>query len=353
MEDDLVMLEQRLEKCPIRAVPIDALKLVDSPRVVGEDDGHIRALAESEENFPPIVVDAGTMRVIDGAHRVRAAALRGRSEIRARLYTAVGEEAFVLAVLLNSRHGLPLTTADRRAAAARIMVGCPQWSDRRIARLAGLSPTTVAGLRNRSTVRNEQSNTRVGADGRTRPVSGAAGRLQARELLLGKPEMSLRELARAAGISASTAADVRARLKAGDDPLPPRLRGTAPAPRRIRGDAGAPVTALPHPALPHPAPPHPASPHPAPSERALLLQRLRNDPSLRFNESGRSLLRWLSQHPAHSAELAGIAENVPAHCASTAAALIRANLEVWAAYAEELQRRADSVTGSSDALCMR
>ncbi|MFI1867546.1 ParB/RepB/Spo0J family partition protein [Streptomyces jumonjinensis] len=348
MEDDLVMLEQRLEKCPIRAVPIDALKLVDSPRVVGEDDGHIRALAESEEDFPPIVVDAGTMRVIDGAHRVRAAALRGRSEIRARLYTAVGEEAFVLAVLLNSRHGLPLTTADRRAAAARIMVGCPQWSDRRIARLAGLSPTTVAGLRNRSTVRNEQSNTRVGADGRTRPVSGAAGRLQARELLLGKPEMSLRELARAAGISASTAADVRARLKAGDDPLPPRLRGTAPAPRRIRGDAGAPVTALPHPALPHPAPSHPA-----PSERALLLQRLRNDPSLRFNESGRSLLRWLSQHPAHSAELAGIAENVPAHCASTAAALIRANLEVWAAYAEELQRRADSVTGSSDALCMR
>ncbi|MQS34653.1 streptomycin biosynthesis protein [Streptomyces katsurahamanus] len=357
------MLEQRLEKCPIRAVPIDVLKLVDSPRVVGEDDGHIRALAESEEDFPPIVVDAGTMRVIDGAHRVRAAALRGRSEIRARLYTAVGDEAFVLAVLLNSRHGLPLTTADRRAAAARIMVGCPQWSDRRIARLAGLSPTTVAGLRNRSTVRNEQSNTRVGADGRTRPVSGAAGRLQARELLLGKPEMSLRELARAAGISASTAADVRARLKAGDDPLPPRLRGTAPAPRRIRGDAGAPVTALPHPAPPHHAPSHSAPPHhppshlaspnPAPSERALLLQRLRNDPSLRFNESGRSLLRWLSQHPAHSAELAGIAENVPAHCASTAAALIRANLEVWAAYAEELQRRADSVTGSSDALCMR
>ncbi|WP_167518431.1 ParB/RepB/Spo0J family partition protein, partial [Streptomyces albidochromogenes] len=235
MQDDLAMLERQLEKCPIRTLPIDTLKLVDSPRVTGEDDDHIRALAASEEEFPPIVVDAHTMKVIDGAHRVRAAALRGLREIRARLYATAGQEAFVLAVVLNSRHGLPLTAADRRAAAARIMADCPQWSDRRIARLAGLSPVTVAGLRSRSTVRNEQSNARVGADGRTRPVSGAEGRLQARELLLSQPELSLREVAKAAGISPSTAADVRARLKAGDDPLPPRQRRTTPAPRRIPG----------------------------------------------------------------------------------------------------------------------
>ncbi|MFJ2786651.1 MULTISPECIES: ParB/RepB/Spo0J family partition protein [unclassified Streptomyces] len=333
MQDDLTVLEQRLEKCPIEDVPIDALKLVDSPRVVGEVEVHIQALAESGEEFPPIVVDAATMRVIDGAHRVRAAALRGLREIRARLYEAAGEEAFVLAVLLNSRHGLPLTAADRRAAAKRIMTGSPGWSDRRIARLAGLSPTTVAALRRRSTVRNEQSDTRVGADGRARPVSGVEGRLQARELLIGRPDLSLREVARVAGISPSTAADVKARLKAGDDPLPPRQRSAAP--RETSGvRAAAPASAG----------------HPPPHERAVLLQRLRNDPSLRSNESGRSLLRWLSQHPDQSADPGGIAERVPAHCASVVAALIRANLTMWSECAEVLQRRADSVSDSPGAL---
>lgn len=331
MQDDFSMLELRLEACPTRTVSIDALQLIDSPRVVGQNDTHIRTLAESAEVLPPIVVEADTMKVIDGVHRVRAAVLLGRQEIRARICTTVGDEAFVLAVLLNSRHGLPLTTADRRAAAERVMAGSPQWSDRRIAGVAGLSPATVADLRRRSTVRNEQSDTRVGADGRTRPVSAAAGRLQARELLLKKPELSLREVAKAAGVSPSTAADVRDRLRAGDNPLPPRQRRAGPSPRQTVG-AEAPARA--------------PGPHPAPTEWAVLLQRLHSDPSLRFTDSGRSLLRWLSQRPGHSDSLEGITENVPAHCASAAATLIRANVAVWAKCAEELQRRADSGNGS-------
>jgi hypothetical protein len=37
-----------------------------SPRQGGENDEHARALAESEERLPPIVVHGPSMRVIDG-----------------------------------------------------------------------------------------------------------------------------------------------------------------------------------------------------------------------------------------------------------------------------------------------
>jgi hypothetical protein len=43
-------------------------------------------------------------------------------------------------------HGLPLTLADRLAAAARIVTACPYWSDRAVAAVAGLSPKTVTAV---------------------------------------------------------------------------------------------------------------------------------------------------------------------------------------------------------------
>ncbi|MEW2118316.1 streptomycin biosynthesis protein [Streptomyces sp. NPDC005474] len=282
-------------------------------------------LAESTAELPPILVHADTMKVMDGAHRVRAAILRGQRDIRARFYRGDTDEGFVLAVSLNARHGLPLTAADRMAAAERIMTARPQWSNRRVARLAGLSPSTVASLRRRSTDRDGQSNTRVGSDGRVRPVSGAAGRLQARELLLSRPELSLRQVAREVGIAPSTVRDVRDRLASGQDPLPPRQRATSkdeavapPPPRRTGG-------AVPRPRVP---------------DRDVLLRRLRSDPSLRFSETGRSLLRWLAQHPHESAELDQVVRTVPPHRATAVAELIRVNVEAWAECAEALERRA-------------
>lgn len=40
----------------------------------------------------------------------------------------------------NTHHGLPLTRADRKAAAQRILDIHPHWSDRAIAKVTGLSP---------------------------------------------------------------------------------------------------------------------------------------------------------------------------------------------------------------------
>jgi hypothetical protein len=45
---------------------------------------------------------------------------------------------------MNIAHGLPLTRADRTAAAARVVHSYPQWSDRMISTVVGLSAGTVA-----------------------------------------------------------------------------------------------------------------------------------------------------------------------------------------------------------------
>ncbi|MER7735988.1 ParB/RepB/Spo0J family partition protein [Streptomyces erythrochromogenes] len=355
MSGDMEELETKLLECPVETVSIALLRLGASPRLDGEDDAHVRRLAESTAELPPILVHADTMKVMDGAHRVRAAILRGQRDIRARCYRGDADEGFALAVSLNAHHGLPLTAADRTAAAVRIMTCRPQWSNRRVARLAGLSPSTVASLRSRSTDLNDQSNTRVGSDGRVRPVSGAAGRLQARELLLSKPELSLRQVAKAVGIAPSTVRDVRDRLASGQDPLPPRQRGNPQYAKGATGTPAAPATTpAPVPAgtpVPDavagsaPLPTGGAAPRTPSSDRDVLLRRLRSDPSLRFNETGRSLLRWLGQHPHDSAELGQVLRSVPPYWATAVAELIRANVEAWAECAKALEEKAGESFG--------
>ena len=128
---------------------IAELVLSDSPRSAGEDSEHTQTLAESKSGaeLPPIVVQRGTNRVIDGRHRVRAARLRGEEVIRGRFFDGDDASAFVLAVRLNVQHGLPLSLADRKTAARRILREQVAWSNRAIASVAGLSPKTVAALR--------------------------------------------------------------------------------------------------------------------------------------------------------------------------------------------------------------
>jgi AraC-like DNA-binding protein len=57
------------------------------------------------------------------------------------------DQAFVEAVRRNIDHGLPLTIADRSKAGEHLLQRHPDWSDRRIAEVCGLSPHTIARLR--------------------------------------------------------------------------------------------------------------------------------------------------------------------------------------------------------------
>ncbi|MFI5784001.1 ParB/RepB/Spo0J family partition protein [Nocardia sp. NPDC051570] len=301
-------------------VPIAELVLSFSPRSAGEDSEHTRTLAESGAELPPIIVQRGTNRVIDGVHRVRAAQLRGEPTIKARFFDGDDQSAFVLAVRSNVRHGLPLSLADRKEAARRILCAHAAWSDRAIASVAGLSHKTVAALREKAG--QPPGQTRIGRDGRRRPVSTASGRKLAKEILERDPNLSLREVSAAAGVSTGTVRDVRDRL---------------------RGQTGATV---PSPEIAPPAQGSGPSRGKAvrrrrdrPADPEAILRTLRADPSLRFTQSGRVLLSILAVASMDTEEYERLIADLPDHCLGPVAELAAASVQAWQELATRFNQR--------------
>lgn len=317
-------LQLVVDRLPIEVLPLSALRMGDSPRLSGPDEEHAETLAQTEDRLAPILVHRPSMQIIDGMHRVRAASLRGEREVEARLFDGDEKTAFVLAVTSNVAHGLPLTLADRTQAAARILGFFPDWSDRAIARATGLSAPTVAAIRRRSTVNSEQSNVRLGRDGRARPVNSAEGRRLAGELIARYPNASLREIARKAGVSPATVRDVRRRLALGHDPVPPSQREIGrsrhPAGRARRGAARS----------------RRGDKAKRPTE---IINRLSKDPSLRLNERGRNLLKWLSVNSTGAEKWPKYLDHLPLHCTIVVIEAARGLARTWSEFADELEHR--------------
>lgn len=137
----------------------------------------------------------------------------------------------------------------------------------------GLSAKTVGSLRR--SVESPPVTARIGRDGRLRPVDGAAGRRAAAELIAIHPDATLRRIARDASISVETARSVRQRLLANEDPVLDR--------RTRRRSVERPVTRQMTVKLPDTDPSE---------ELRTMLDTIHRDPSLRYTESGRMLLRW-------------------------------------------------------------
>ncbi|TDD64798.1 hypothetical protein E1293_41085 [Actinomadura darangshiensis] len=315
----------------VHSVPVTSLLSADSPRLTGEDRDHTLRLVEADRAMPPILVQRSTMRVIDGMHRLRAAILRGDETIPIVYFDGDADEAFVRAVEENVAHGLPLSRADRRAAAARIMASHPQLSDRAIAARTGLSAKSVAGIR-RSSATVPQSNGRLGADGRIRPLNSAEGRLTAARAMEQRPDAPLREIARAAGVSLSTAHDVRRRLLRKENPVPDRY--AAPPPRRRTGADGP--RAVGGTGRAERKRPHGAD---GPRDHGAILQTLMKDPSLRHTGAGRRLLLLLRARVIAPGDWADLYDCVPPHCREAVAELARHCATDWHRLADELDRR--------------
>jgi ParB-like chromosome segregation protein Spo0J len=317
---ELVRVNGRQKPVAQASVPISSLLPADSPRFGGIDPDHVRALAETEGDLPPILVRRATMRVVDGMHRLSAAELRGQETICVQFFEGDEEEAFLLAVESNVTHGLPLKIAERRAAATRIIRSHPEMSDRSIALIAGLAAKTVAAVRG-TTADTPQLNARVGRDGRVRPLNTAEGRRVAGKLFVDQPDSSLRRIAREAGISVGTARDVRDRIRRGEDPTLPRQRARALTP-----DATPPT--------------RPAAANNRrtgePVDHRALLEHLRKDPSLRYTEAGRSLLRWLGVRAVSNADWENVIRHIPPHCAIVVARLARGSALAWMDFADAL-----------------
>ncbi|MGW5170322.1 transcriptional regulator [Streptomyces nodosus] len=268
------------------------------------------------------------MRVIDGMHRVRAAEMRGDTVISVRFFDGDEEDAFLLSVAVNMRHGLPLTRADRTAAVERILGLHPEWSDRALASFAGVSARRVADIRGGLRAGGAVLEARIGRDGRSRPVDGGRRREHAHALLLADPSASLRAVAREAGISPATVADVRARIRRGLDAVPAGGRGGS---RRAPGVTSGRRRS-------------PQGPPPSLAEVLALADRLRRDPAVRLSETGRTMLRMLDSCAAVAREKQRIIESLPAHCVDSAELIMHALADLCHSFGDELSQKRDSTT---------
>jgi hypothetical protein len=302
-------------------MPIAVLRPADSPRTGEVCAEHVRSLTQSQDRLPAIIVDAATMRVIDGTHRLRAAVLRGADTIDVRLFRGGPFEVFMLAVQMNREHSPPMSLAARSAEVVRILANRPEWSDRAIASVTGLASGTVATIRARGGSGSPANETRVGRDGKVRPVSTAAGRQAAGTFFANNPGASLRAIAKAAGISTGTARDVRERLRRGRDPLLPQHRAAENQP----GGMSQPVLVRP-------------AAHKA-AHRQVVLATLRDDPSLRYTRVGRFLLRLLDTHTMSLESWRQIADAVPTHRVDQLADAALECAAGWQLLAEQLEKR--------------
>ena len=127
------------------------------------------------------------------------------------------------------------------------------------------------------------------------------------ELLAEKPTASIRAIAKEAGVSPSTVHEVRQRLRTGQDVALKRQKVqrslATPQPadvcplRGSSGDSGS-VGSV---------------------DIATILASLKGDPSLRFSDAGRSVLRWLERYRVGMTMSIKIAEMIPDHCATSVA----------------------------------
>ena len=310
-------------------IALCSLRPADSPRF-GIDLEHVRRLAESEVEFEPILVHRETLRVVDGMHRVHAMMLRNQPSLAAQWFDGDERAAFLLAVESNVLHGLPLSREERKQAALRILHYHPDWSDRSIAKMSGLSAKSVGVIRQRSGTENAQSEVRIGCDGRARPSSAAAGRAAAAEVIRQNPTASLREIARQTGISVGTVRDVRRRLASGEEPVPAKQRkgctdNRANIPAATDRPGAASVCDR--------------------AQRITLFDRLRKDPSLRLSESGRFVLHQLRTQLCSTEDWKRIAPAVPMHGRSAVAEILSACADDLMEIAQELRKIEDSLAG--------
>ena len=145
----------------------------DTPRLRPVDPEWVqRLVAAGPDAWPPLLVDhAG--RIADGWHRLAAAQAIGRDTLPVLVFCPANDAEFLEAAALANQHGQPLSSAQQKSAALRLLALDPQMSDRRIARAVGVSPTSVGTWRKAGVQTGHLDTTdpiRIGADGKHYPL---------------------------------------------------------------------------------------------------------------------------------------------------------------------------------------
>jgi ParB-like chromosome segregation protein Spo0J len=281
----------------------------------GLDDARVEALAGIKGGWGPILVQRLDRTVIDGAHRVAAARRLGLDRIEAETFDGDPVEAVVEFVRRHAAAGLALTVPDRKFAAARVLAIRPEWSDRRIAEVCGLSPKTVGRVRatqvGRGGVPGELV-ARVGRDNRVRPLDPVAVRSRIVEALSDQPDASLRVVAASVGVSPETVRLVRMNLRSTTD--------DEAAPRGAPAAVADPVLAL---------APRPEAPPPSWDA----------DAALTTCDGGTDFLAWFERTCVDATACAELREVVPLSRIYEIADEARRRAEVWTDFARSLEAR--------------
>jgi hypothetical protein len=170
-EEENALIEQ------IKNLEITSICVMEDlqPRVNGLDDNHVTELEKVPDSWQPLVVvqqDKGYI-LVDGFHRYAAAQNLGMETVTVRIADMPSDgDLHALAFALNAVHGRPLSLADRRGFAKRLLLRRPELADREIGRRCGLSQPTVAAVRQQleESAQISQTETRIGAGGYTYSV---------------------------------------------------------------------------------------------------------------------------------------------------------------------------------------
>lgn len=294
-------------KTPIEQVTLASLQRGHSPRLDSHSKDHVAHWRAAFEG-PPIIVHRSTMQIIDGARRVAAALRQHKETIAVQFFDGSIAAAFVLAVVSNDvTHGLPLTLQDRKAAAARIFGTYPDWSDRMIASITGLTHPTIATIRrNLSTGKTFQLRRRLSRDGKTRPAAPNKSDRGAQKQISTSHSAGVAQSTGLPERSADAVCGVRARRASVINP--PSLTACA------------------------------AVPDPRMARTYVALQRLWADPAL-HTDRGRALIQLLRQSLELYTKVLALSAGAPEHCRDTLADAASAIGDSWAHLARDLQQR--------------
>ncbi|MGE3704797.1 MAG: hypothetical protein AB7I13_05960 [Vicinamibacterales bacterium] len=127
-----------------RWVPRDAIKVQPglTPRDRMIDEDHVARLAENKDALPPLLVQAGTLVLIGGHHRLYA--LEGRDIVPVVEVEVADDDLWDWAVRDNVGHGLPASTKERNRNARKMWERHPDWSAAKLAEWSGCHQSTFA-----------------------------------------------------------------------------------------------------------------------------------------------------------------------------------------------------------------
>ena len=272
----------------------------------------IAQLIASAGTWEPIVVHRSHQVVVDGRLRVIAARRLGMVELPVVWFDGDDDERVVEFVRRNCETDDDLSTEERQEAVRHVLSAHPDWADRRIGELCGISPKTVAQVRSRVSDPDEacygdRVERRVGRDGRSRPVDAAAQREKVAEALRDDPNASLRTIAGRVGVSPETVRRVRSAMRE----LDRADRPSVPSPEMLEAIFGR------------------TQPPP-----------WRGDASFRCREEAVTTAEFLERTDVTDADLGAHAESVPLSRVYEVADEARRRAAFWARLADCVEGRA-------------